>query len=119
MKELVCHLWHVQRLFDERIEAMLTRENPVFLPYTPENDTDFDKLVAHDGTETRNAFLVDREGLTDRLLELSPAAWHRSGQHPEYPRFDVHFQVEYMAHHEAHHIYQLFQRRLPLGKLPH
>jgi hypothetical protein len=24
-----------------------------------------------------------------------------------------------MAHHEAHHIYQLFQRRVPFGKLPH
>ena len=119
VKELVCHLWRVQRLFDERIEAMLAREDPVFLPYPPDNDTDFQKLVAHDGTETRDAFLADREGLTERLLGLTPAAWHRGGRHPEYPRFDVHFQVDYMAHHEAHHLYQIFQRRLPFGKLPH
>ena len=29
------------------------------------------------------------------------------------------FGVEYMAHHEAHHIYQMFQRRVVFGKLPH
>jgi uncharacterized protein (TIGR03083 family) len=119
VKELVCHLWRVQRLFDERIQAMLTTDDPVLLPYSPDSDSDFDKLVAHDATETRDAFLADRERFAARLAELTPAAWHRSGRHPEYPRFDVHFQVEYMVHHEAHHIYQLFQRRLPLGKLPH
>lgn len=119
LKELVCHLWRCQRLFDDRIEAMLTRENPVLLPYSPDGDTDFEKLVAHPATETRAAFLADRDALATRLLQLEPAQWHRGGKHPEYERFDVHFQVEYMAHHEAHHIYQLFLRRVPLGKLPH
>jgi hypothetical protein len=26
--------------------------------------------------------------------------------------------MEYLAHHEAHHMYQMFQRRPP-GRLPH
>ena len=112
LKELVCHLWRVQHLFDDRIEAMLTKEDPVFLPYTPDTDSDFDKLVSHEATETRKAFLGDRVDFTSRLEQLSPPQWRRTGQHPEYSRFDVHFQVEYMVHHEAHHIYQLFQRRL-------
>ena len=112
LKELVCHLWRVQHLFDDRIEAMLTKKDPVLLPYTPDSDTDFDKLVSHDATETREAFLGDRINFTSRLEQLSSSQWHRTGQHPEYSRFDVHFQVEYMVHHEAHHIYQLFQRRL-------
>jgi len=29
------------------------------------------------------------------------------------------FCIEYMAHHEAHHIYQIYQRRSPFGPLPH
>ena len=71
------------------------------------------------GADTLAAFLAHRERFKDRLEKLSPAEWHRSGQHPQFPHYDVHFQVEYMAHHEAHHIYQMFQRRLPLGKMPH
>ena len=119
LKELVCHLWRVQRLFEGRIEAMLTKDNPVIVPYTPEGDTEFDLLAAHPASETRAAFLADREVFAARLDALSPAQWHRGGHHPEFAGFDVHFQVDYMVHHEAHHIYQLFQRRAPLGKLPH
>jgi hypothetical protein len=40
---------------------------------------------------------------------------HRAGRHPEFDHYDVHFQVEYMAHH----IYQMFQRRAPFGQMPH
>ena len=54
-----------------------------------------------------------------RFHPLTPAEWHRKARHPQFPHYDLHFQVEYMAHHEAHHIYQLFQRRVPFGKLPH
>ena len=46
---------------------------------------------------------------------LSSHEWQRPGRHPEYPHFDVQFQIEYMAHHEAHHIYQMFQRRTLLA----
>jgi hypothetical protein len=119
LRELVCHLWRVQRLFEGRIEAMVARDNPIILPYSPEGDREFELLVAHQATETRAAFLADRDSFAARLDDLSPAAWHRSGQYPDLACFDVHFQVEYMAHHEAHHIYQLFERRVPLGKLPH
>ena len=119
LKELVCHLWRVQRLFEGRIEAMLTKDDPMLIPYTPDGDSEFEKLVAHAATETRAAFLADRETFAARLDALSPAQWHRGGHHPQFAGFDVHFQVEYMAHHEAHHIFQLFERRLPLGKLPH
>jgi len=76
-------------------------------------------MLAKPGAETLAAFLAHRGHFTDSLEKLSPAEWHRSGQHPQFPNYDVHFQVEYMMHHEAHHIYQMFQRRLPLGKMPH
>ena len=44
LKELVCHLWRLQRLFEDRIELMLTKDDPVLLPYTPDVDPDFAKL---------------------------------------------------------------------------
>ena len=114
------HLALVAKLREQGREVeRLTRDNPACIPYSPDGDADFEKLVVHPATETRQAFLSDRMAFADRLEMLEPAAWHRSGQHPQYERFDVHFQVEYMQHHEAHHLYQLFVRRAPLGKLPH
>jgi hypothetical protein len=119
LKELVCHLLRVQEVFEGRVEAMLAAENPPIARYDPEGDQAFEKMVSRPAQETLAAFLESRRRFADRLAKLSPAEWHRPGRHPEFPHYDVHFQVEYMAHHEAHHIYQMFQRRAPLGKMPH
>ena len=119
LHELVCHLWSVQRLFERRLDAVLTEESPSIGKYSPDDDPRFDALAAEPAAEVIAGFLADRERFAERLDRLSPAEWHRPGHHPEFPRYDVHFQIEYMVHHEAHHVYQLFQRRLPLGKIPH
>ena len=119
LKELVCHLHRVQQVFEGRLDAMLNQENPPIARYDPEGDQEFERMTGRSAAEALTQFLEDRERLAERLEKLSPAEWHRPGRHPEFAQFDVHFQIEYMGHHEAHHIYQMFQRRVPLGKLPH
>jgi hypothetical protein len=119
LKELLCHLERMQEVFDARLEAMLSQDNPAVAQYEPDGDPEFNKMLAKPGADTLAAFLAHRARFADRLEKLSPAEWHRGGRHPQFPHYDVHFQVEFMAHHEAHHIYQMFLRRLPLGKMPH
>lgn len=119
LKELVCHLWRVQQVFEGRLRVMLAEEEPALASYGPENDAEFEKMTARPASECRAGFLLDRDRLAARLRALSPPEWHRRGRHPEYPHYDVHFLIEYLAHHEAHHIYQMLQRRAPLGPLPH
>ena len=119
VKELVCHLDRIHEVFDERVTAMLDGENPQIASYEPDGDPDFDARVRRSTADTLAAFLMRRERLIARLEELRPGDWHRTGQHPEYPNYDVHFCVEYLGHHEAHHLYQMFQRRAPLGVIPH
>ncbi len=119
LKELVCHLHRIQQVFEGRVGLMLAQENPEIVSYEPDGDTDFEKMLSQPSKSALAAFLEGRERLAARLEDLSPAEWHRLGRHPEFPNFDVHFQVEYMGHHEAHHIYQMFQRRVPFGKMPH
>jgi len=119
LKELLCHLHRVQQVFESRIASMLAQDNPAITVYSPDDDAEFEKMLSRPAKDALAAFLEDRERLADQWEELSPGEWHRSGRHPEYPHYDVHFQVEYMVHHEAHHIYQMFQRRTPFGKMPH
>jgi hypothetical protein len=115
--ELVCHLLRVQDLFDERIAAMLERDEPAFESYAPENDHGFADFVAsHRGTEAVSVFLTERRTFADRLDAFTPDQWRRRGRHPTFATFDVEFLVEYMLHHEAHHVYQMFMRRIPLGE---
>ncbi|MGC9972324.1 MAG: DinB family protein [Bryobacteraceae bacterium] len=119
LKEILCHLWRVQEVFEGRIEALLTQTNPAIVPYYPEQDSEFEEKLRSTAGELLEGFLAEREQLVTLLESLSTGDWRRSGTHPEYPHYDVHFQVEYMAYHEAHHIYQMLQRRAPLGKVPH
>jgi hypothetical protein len=119
MKELICHFRRMESIFGDRINRMLT-EDTTIVPYdNPDGDEAFVALTRRSTAEVLSEYLAEREALCGKLEGLTPAEWHRKARHPQFQNFDVHFQVEYMAHHEAHHIYQLFQRRVPYGKLPH
>jgi hypothetical protein len=119
LKELVCHLHRVQQIFEGRIDSVLAVDNPPITSYIPDGDAQFERMDSQPSNDAVAKFLEDRERLLSRLESLSPAEWHRPGSHPDFPHYDVHFQIEYMVHHEAHHIYQMFQRRVPFGRMPH
>lgn len=111
LKELVAHLWRVQEIFESRIEAMLTRTKPAMTPYGPAGDPEFEAKLNSTCEDLLAGFFGDREELASLLDSLSPADWRHRGMHPEYRHYDVRFAVEYLVCHEAHHIYQMLQRR--------
>jgi DinB superfamily len=119
LKELVCHLRRMEEIFADRVNRVLVEDNPAIASYSPAGDPEFAKLTTFSTAKLLEDYLARRENLCRRLEDLGPAEWHRKGRHPDFAHYDLHFQIEYMAHHEAHHIYQLFERRAPLGKLPH
>jgi len=118
LKELLCHITRVQRVFDARLDALLSEDNPQIAYYGPEGDILFEEMADRTAAETLDEFLAEREQLLARLEKLGPADWHRPGRHPEFANYDVNLQMDYLAHHEAHHVYQMFQRRTPLGRVP-
>lgn len=121
LKEIAGHLLRSQQIFQERVEAMRREDNPSVTPWDPDHDGEFPRLLALSHGELLRRFVEGREAFCGMLERLEPAGWHRPGRHPEYERsnYDVHFQVEYMALHEAHHLYQMYQRRAALGRIPH
>jgi hypothetical protein len=119
LKELVCHLMIVQGVFAERAAAILRDDNPPLEPYDPDEDPGFDQLRTRPGTAILNQFLSERLRFIRLLEPLTPAEWHRGGQHPEFEHYDIHFLTEYLLYHEGHHIYQMFWQRKDFGKIPH
>jgi hypothetical protein len=119
LRELVCHLHRVQEVYvQERLELMLEHDNPELPSYAPDEDPRFAALIDQPTAETIASFLRERTRLVARLQALPPEQWHRPGRHPVYSQGDVFSLAEYLAHHEAHHIYQMYQRRALLGQIP-
>ncbi len=118
VKELVCHLWRVQQIFQARIRAMLEENDPLIEVYEPDGDETFEQMRKRPLMEILTGLITERQSLLKLLEGLEAADWERTGRHPEFPYFNVRFQVEYMVHHEAHHIYQMYQRRALLGPPP-
>jgi uncharacterized protein (TIGR03083 family) len=119
VKEVLAHIARIQEVFEGRLEALLTQEKPPIVSYSPERDADFEAVAAKTSPELLKLFDAGRARLVARLIALSPEQWHRAGTHPDYPSYDVHFCMEYMAHHEAHHIYQMFERRAAFAPAVH
>ena len=118
LKEILCHISRTQRVFDARLDTLLAEDNPQITYYGAEGDLLFEEMADHSAAGTLEEFLAERGLLIGRLEKLSLEEWHRPGRHPEFDNYDVHLQMDYLAHHEAHHVYQMFQRRTPLGKVP-
>ncbi len=118
LKELVCHLYRIQQVIEMRIVAMVTQENPQVEAYDPEKDPNFPKLLERPGQDIHIAFQTNRALLLAQLKLMSQEDWERKGRHPEYPHYDVYTQIELMVYHEAHHIYQILERRVQLGEIP-
>jgi hypothetical protein len=119
LKQLTCHVCRVQQVFvAERLNLMLSQDNPELAPYDPDADPGFASMVEQPTTATVASFLSERAKLIERLKALTPEQWHRPGRHPVYALGDVYSMAEYLAHHESHHIYQMYQRRALLGPVP-
>ncbi len=119
VKEVLAHVGRVQEVFERRLGAILEKEGAAISSYEPEEDPEFPEIAKKPAAELLRWFEGTRTRILDRLARLSPADWHRKGSHPEYPVYDVHFAMEYMAHHEAHHMYQMFLRRPSASGAPH
>ena len=116
VKEVLAHIARVQQVFEGRLEALLTKENPTIVGYEPEDDPEFETIAKKTSAELLEWFEETRGRIAARLEKLEPLDWHRPGRHAEYPDYDVHFCMEYMGHHEAHHMYQMFERRAALPR---
>jgi DinB superfamily len=118
VKEILAHLARLQEIFEQRLDAILAKEGAPITSYEPSADPSFEAFSKKPADELWKGFEEGRRRIVGKLEKLSPPDWHRRGSHPEYPNYDIHFAMEYMVHHEAHHAFQMFTRR-PVGKTPH
>lgn len=105
--ENACHLAEVHPLFFQRLDLMLSEENPMIRSYEPGRDDPEDKLLHIDLNDALHRFAQDRGRLVDRLRQLRPEDWTRTAQHEEYNAYSLFIMFRHLALHDFFHAYRI------------
>lgn len=105
--EHACHLAEVHPLFFERLDLMLTHDDPEIAPYFPDQDAEAGSLLDRDLDASLERFRDDRARLVERIRALAPAAWERTARHGEYERYSVLIMFRHLALHDLFHAYRI------------
>jgi DinB superfamily len=80
---IVCHLRDYEIAWQDRVEALLTRENPVFTTFDHMALIERNQYASQDLQAVLSDLADRRAALIARLEPLSDAQWMRAGSHPE------------------------------------
>jgi len=106
MHELLWHLMTAQELLSERVDLMLTQDNPNLASKAVWAQKDQANMSTGDVLEH---YLDLRHKLIDRLRVLPSSDWWRTGWHDEFGKQTVLSQATYFARHEMSHMPQFAQ----------
>ena len=105
--EHACHLADVHALFVERLERMLSSDDPVIRSFDPGRDDPDERLLGVDLEEALGRYERDRRQLVDRLKRLTAAEWQRTARHDEYNSYSVFTMFRHAALHDFFHAYRI------------
>ncbi len=106
--EHLSHLARVQPMLLERLQRFRDEEHPVFVPYIPgdgEEEPDTPEVMPMDGALAQ--FTRYRAQQVDLLMELTPAAWYKIADHPEYSLYTAYILTRHILMHDHWHMYRM------------
>ncbi len=105
--EHACHLAEVHPMFFERLDLMLSQDNPTIKPYFPDVDDAPDVLINADLDTALEKFADERKKLVEKLKRLSPEDWQRTANHEEYAHYSIFIMFRHLSLHDYVHIYRI------------
>jgi uncharacterized damage-inducible protein DinB len=105
--EHACHLADVHGLFFQRLDLMLSEDEPAIRSYDPGRDDPDDRLLQIDLDEALDRFENERRRLVERLRQLAPSDWARTARHDEYNSYSVFTMFRHVALHDFFHAYRI------------
>lgn len=105
--EYACHVRDVCRLYDERLELMLTQDDPSY-PNWDQDETAIEQRYGHqDPTTVSRELETAAARLADRFDGVTGTEWERSGNRSDGARFTVESFSRYFVHDLVHHVHDV------------
>jgi DinB superfamily len=103
------HLVRYQYLFNQRVDLILSKNNPVLEKYSAETDTEFKKWLQQDKDWFIHVLINDRFVVFNRFREFSDKDLKRTGTHPSFGKLTLMDWHQFFVLHEAHHLHAMWK----------
>ena len=105
--EYGCHVRDVLRVFDQRVELMLTEHDPTFADWDQDEAALRDRYSIQDPVAVAAELLDAAQALASRLARVPDAGWSRPGSRSNGSTFTVDSLARYMLHDLEHHLHDV------------
>ncbi|GAC1335017.1 MAG: maleylpyruvate isomerase N-terminal domain-containing protein [Chloroflexota bacterium] len=108
--EYACHVRDVFTLYHQRLQRMLTEDDPLF-PNWDQDATAVEKRYREqDPARVSRDLLEEAEALAGRFEAVTGEMWHRPGRRSDGAQFTVETFARYMIHDPIHHVHDVTGR---------
>lgn len=105
--EYACHVRDVFRLYDERLELMLTRDDPTYPNWDQDATAVEDRYNEQDPPRVAIDLGDAARRLADRFAAVTENEWERTGTRSDGAQFTVDSFARYMLHDPVHHLHDV------------
>ena len=105
--EYGCHVRDVFRRFDQRLELMLSQDDPLFPNWDQDETAIADRYAEQDPAEVAVALHESAQAIADRFEGVTGAQWQRTGNRSDGASFTVDTFARYFMHDPVHHLYDV------------
>lgn len=111
--EYGCHVRDVLRLYDERLQLMLTQEGPHFPDWDQDETAVTARYREQDPVVVAAELSEAAEAIARRFETVSGDQWRRTGTRSDGAHFTVESFARYFVHDPVHHYYDVTSIRQP------
>jgi hypothetical protein len=109
--EYGCHVRDVFRLFDQRLELMLSHEDPLFPNWDQDATAVADRYAEQEPAEVAAALSAAGQAIASRFAAVTGGQWRRTGRRSDGASFTVEAFARYFIHDPVHHLYDVTGQR--------
>ena len=105
--EYGAHVRDVYAMTSERLDLLLTRQDPVFANWDQDEAARAGRYAEQDPEQVADDLEAAAQRLVSEIGQIEPAAWTRSGTRSNGSEFTVETLLQYVLHDVVHHLWDV------------
>lgn len=105
--EYACHVRDVFRLYDERLQMMLTEDDPTYPNWDQDETAVAQRYGEQDPGAVARELAQAGEQLADRFDDVGSDQWERTGRRSDGASFTIESFARYLIHDPVHHLHDV------------